>query len=162
MIIYDLECSAGHRFEGWFPSAAAFESQQRAGFVYCAVCGVGKVRRMPAGGHVGHATSPASAMPVKRVRTSPKKVPASKAIKSLQEITTNVDPVVLLKAVDHYVRTHFKNVGEQFASKALEIHQGTAEQEPIFGTATEKDRQILEENDVPFTTLPKLPESTDN
>lgn len=146
MIIYDLECSAGHRFEGWFPSAAAYENQRRAGFVYCAVCGVGEVRRRPSGGHV-------------RQKPAPKKS-GKPAVK--KEIMTNVDPVTLLKAVDHYVRTNFKNVGDQFADQAMKIHQGEASPEPIFGTATEKDQKMLEENEVPFTTLPKLPESTDN
>jgi hypothetical protein len=39
MIHYDLRCSAGHEFDGWFPDSAGFEAQAKAGFVECPVCG---------------------------------------------------------------------------------------------------------------------------
>src|SRR5687768_5202372 len=39
MIHYDLRCSAGHAFDGWFKDSDAFASQAKAGFVECPVCG---------------------------------------------------------------------------------------------------------------------------
>ena len=30
MIVFDLACQAGHRFEGWFASSGDFEGQQAA------------------------------------------------------------------------------------------------------------------------------------
>ena len=39
MIIYDLECKNGHRFEGWFSGNSAFEEQRAQKLVTCPVCG---------------------------------------------------------------------------------------------------------------------------
>lgn len=151
MIIYELECALGHRFEGWFPSGKAFEEQLRRGLVQCAVCGEGNVRNIPSGGHVAHA-HPSQAVPSKKAETK----------RAKEEVMANVDPITLMKMVDHYVKTNFKDVGNQFAKKAMEIHNGLAEKEPIYGTATPQERKALVEEEVPFVTIPKLPESTEN
>ena len=139
MVIYDLECVLGHRFEGWFPSAQTFEDQKEKGIIFCALCGANTVHKIPSGGHVSG---------------SPKET------KETKETHVNVDPVTLVKAVDHYVKTHFKNVGPKFAEQALAIHEGKKEKEPIYGTATEPERDMLDEEGVAFSTLPKLPESS--
>ena len=33
MIVYDLHCDNGHRFEGWFGSSADYERQSEVGLV---------------------------------------------------------------------------------------------------------------------------------
>ncbi|QYU69050.1 DUF1178 family protein [Leptolyngbya sp. 15MV] len=33
MIVYDLSCAEGHRFEGWFASSDDFAAQQAGGLV---------------------------------------------------------------------------------------------------------------------------------
>ena len=33
MIVFDLSCSQGHRFEGWFGSSEDYASQQERGLV---------------------------------------------------------------------------------------------------------------------------------
>jgi len=38
MIVFDLTCGHGHRFEGWFASADDFERQSKAVMVRCPVC----------------------------------------------------------------------------------------------------------------------------
>ena len=45
MIRYDLSCKDGHRFDGWFASSAAFETQRDQGQVNCAICGSAEVDR---------------------------------------------------------------------------------------------------------------------
>jgi hypothetical protein len=47
MIVYDLECGDGHRFEGWFASKSDFVAQGERGLVSCPTCGVQEVRRIP-------------------------------------------------------------------------------------------------------------------
>lgn len=150
MIIYELECSLGHRFEGWFPSSEAFEVQCKEGLVHCAICGLGEIKTVPAGGYISHSK------PSKK-ETLQKPKPTK-----TEETVANIDPITMVKMVDHYVKTNFKNVGDQFAKKALEIHQGTTEKESIYGTATPKEQEVLVQEEVPFVTLPKLPESTEN
>src|SRR5512133_155648 len=56
MIVLNLACSKGHRFEGWFASADAFDDQQGRGLVTCPFCNDDHVSRLPSGPHV--VTSP--------------------------------------------------------------------------------------------------------
>ena len=39
MIVYDLCCDTGHRFEGWFGSSDDYSDQQQRGLVSCPECG---------------------------------------------------------------------------------------------------------------------------
>ena len=45
MIVFDLRCPAGHVFEGWFASSAAWEDQVAAGQVACAICGDTRIEK---------------------------------------------------------------------------------------------------------------------
>ena len=47
MIVYELKCSSGHVFEGWFRDAATFDRQAAAGKVTCAECGDSEVAKAP-------------------------------------------------------------------------------------------------------------------
>jgi hypothetical protein len=52
MLVVDLSCPHGHRFEGWFASADDLASQQSRGLVSCPVCGDLNVQRLPSAPHV--------------------------------------------------------------------------------------------------------------
>lgn len=152
MVIYDLKCVLDHRFEGWFPSAEAFEKQLREGLVQCSVCGVSKVERVPSGGHVvSNQPSPKESLPSPKPSLSP-----------IDQMTTNVDPVVLMKAVRQYVQKNFKNVGDKFTQRAIAIHRGEEAAESIYGTADDKQQDRLDEEGVSVTHLPKLPDEFEN
>ena len=45
MIVFDLRCDGGHRFEAWFGSSAAYEAQRADGLVHCPICGTGAVEK---------------------------------------------------------------------------------------------------------------------
>lgn len=152
MVIYDLKCALGHRFEGWFPNMEAFEGQLKEGLVECSVCGVDRVEQIPSGGHIAK-----SSLKVQKLSQKTALSPSSS-----DEIAANVDPVVLMKAVQKYVRDNFKDVGDQFADKARQIHRGEVPSEPIYGTAKEEQLETLEEEDVAFSRIPKLPEEFEN
>ena len=47
MIAYDLKCSQGHVFEGWFDDEATFLSQQQQGLIACPICNDAAVARIP-------------------------------------------------------------------------------------------------------------------
>ena len=38
MIHYSLVCEKSHKFDGWFASAAAYDSQKSRGLVTCPIC----------------------------------------------------------------------------------------------------------------------------
>ncbi|MBI4126342.1 MAG: DUF1178 family protein, partial [Deltaproteobacteria bacterium] len=130
MVIYDLECPLGHRFEGWFPSCQAFEDQHRHNLVVCAVCGVNAVRRLATGGHL--------------VASRGEKVvitPATETPKPVEQTPTElpVDPVTFLKTLHHVVKKHCVDVGSKFAERAIAMQRGEVPVEPIAGSATVAD-----------------------
>jgi hypothetical protein len=45
MIVFDLQCAQGHRFEGWFASAKDFGAQKKRGLLSCPSCGSTAVER---------------------------------------------------------------------------------------------------------------------
>ena len=47
MIVFDLCCGEGHRFEGWFGSSDDFAAQQTRGLVACPRCGSAEVAKAP-------------------------------------------------------------------------------------------------------------------
>ena len=47
MIIFDLDCAHGHRFEGWFASAEEFDRQREPRWSRCPVCDDAHVERLP-------------------------------------------------------------------------------------------------------------------
>ena len=53
MIVYDLHCDNGHRFEGWFGSSTDYETQRKNGLVDCPECGSNLVDKAPMAPAVG-------------------------------------------------------------------------------------------------------------
>ena len=46
MIAFDMECSQGHLFEGWFDSNESFEEQNGRGLVCCPYCDDTNIRKV--------------------------------------------------------------------------------------------------------------------
>ena len=56
--------------------------------------------------------------------------------------------------VHHYVQNNFEDVGPRFAREARRIHDGEVEERPIHGTATPEERESLNDDQIPYMTLP--------
>jgi hypothetical protein len=145
MIIYDLSCRQGHRFEGWFPKPADFEAQKEKGLLSCQVCGDTCVEKVLTGGRYVHSTS-AHPAPSVSERPQTDTLVTSEAL----------DAATIFKAVRHYVTTHFENVGDRFAEILRAMQKGEVPDRPIYGRATPEEREKLEEDDIPFAMLPDL------
>lgn len=52
MKVFDLCCSSGHRFEGWFASLEELERQRDSGLLTCPECGSSEVQRLPNAAHI--------------------------------------------------------------------------------------------------------------
>src|SRR5690349_9622371 len=52
MIVFDLLCGGGHRFEGWFGSAKDFASQKKRHLLSCPTCGSASVDRVPSAARI--------------------------------------------------------------------------------------------------------------
>lgn len=158
MVIFELECARKHRFEGWFKDSKSFETQVKSGLVECPICGAQRVIRVPAGCHVGA---------VQLTRTDTDKTPtntdtAQKQIKKVPTENSQIDPVVLVKALHHYVKTQTKDVGEKFTDTAIKMHRNEIPAESISGTANKEQVKRLDDEGVTYVPVPKLPERFEN
>ncbi len=131
MIAYDLQCSQGHVFEGWFEDERAYKGQKRKGLLTCPVCNETGVIRMP------------STFAIKSTGSS------SRTVSSAQ---VNLDQVGK-KMVD-FVENNFDNVGCDFAREALKIHYGASEPRSIRGTSTLEEEKTLKEEGIDFIKIP--------
>lgn len=137
MIAFDLTCSRGHVFEGWFDSNESFEEQNLKGLVRCPVCDDSAIRK---------ALSPVT---VKKSQPTPQRA---------EEV---IDYQRLAKEVVEYIKNNSEDVGTQFASEALKIHYGAAEKRSIRGSATADEEKTLKEEGVSFVKVP-FPASSDD
>lgn len=129
MIHYALTCEKSHRFDGWFASSSAFESQRDSGQVQCAICGSIQVDRALMAPAVAAASTP-----------------------SLQD--GEKTPMEQLR--DH-IETSSDYVGLRFADEARAMHEGRSESRPIYGEARPEEARALIEDGVPIAPLPFIP-----
>jgi hypothetical protein len=135
VIIYDLKCRDGHKFEGWFKDRGAFEKQKGKALIACPVCGNTDAVMVPSSMAIVGRDSHASA---------DKKQPVVSSLKILREF-------------QEYIHKNFDDVGEKFAEVALRIHHGEEDGRNIRGTTTQNEEQDLRDEGVQFIKLP-LPE----
>jgi len=127
MIAYDLACSNGHTFEGWFDDAQAYERQKRQGLLTCPVCADKAVARRP------------STFAIKS--SAPSGPPG-------------IDVEDLGRRLYDFVQRNFDDVGTDFAKEALKIHYGAAEPRNIRGVSTRQEEDSLRSEGVEFLKLP--------
>lgn len=139
MIHYALKCGAGHGFESWFQSAAAFDRLEAAGMVTCAVCGRSDVAKGLMAPMVRTAEAAAGPEPVQRLA-----LPTSELEKQIAELRKKVEE-------------NSTYVGAGFASEARAIHDGTAPERSIWGEARPEEARALMEDGIPVAPLPFMP-----
>jgi len=143
MIAFDLYCSQGHTFEGWFEDSQAFDIQMQEGIVNCPVCDDRNVRKL---------LSPVSI----RRNTS-----ADAALKSPISLEENLKMIAQVgRELREFVEKNFEDVGTDFAQEALKIHYGVKEAKNIRGVSSESDEKILRKEGIAFFKLPS-PAGTD-
>jgi len=151
MIVYDLSCPGGHRFEGWFSSSEEYSAQYARGLVTCPHCGTSEVVKAPM----------APAVPRKgnqQVEIARKDAPAVNMAggKPSPETAALFEK---LAAMQREALRNSKWVGEGFAEQSRAMHYGERTAETIHGKATaEEARELLEEGiavaPLPFPVSP--------
>jgi hypothetical protein len=159
MIVFDLLCDEGHRFEGWFGSSAEFERQQGAGFVACPQCGsvsVGKAVMAPAIGRKGNqlpAAAPQSAQPTATAVAKP--VPMTPV--PMTRTPLPPEAVQMMRALAQMQTKALEQsrwVGGSFAEDARAMHYGERDHETIHGQATAEEATALIEEGIAVMPLP--------
>jgi len=144
MIVYELSCHAGHRFEGWFASSGDFSDQQAGGLVGCPQCGstgVEKAPMAPAVPRKGNRQPTAAAPEKQAMARGPMPPEVAAALGKLAEAQARA-----LK--------NSKWVGDGFAEQSRAMHYGERETETIHGQATAGEARELFEEGVPVSPLP--------
>jgi hypothetical protein len=145
MIVYDLACTHGHRFEGWFGSSADYADQHARGLLVCPTCGVSDVSKapmapaVPAKGNTRQEVLPPE--PPRPVANTPMPPEVQKALAALAKAQAEA-----LKQSTW--------VGDKFAEESRAMHYGERDEAPIHGQATLAEAKALIEEGVPVAPLP--------
>lgn len=142
MIIFELACMHGHRFEGWFASADDFARQSDAAIIRCPVCDDANVARVPCA-RVRVGTDGA------RAETPPVAGPEARA-----EAVAGF-PAELVARLREIVR-NTENVGRRFPEEARKIHYDEVPARPIRGQASREEAEALTEEGIEFASLSSL------
>jgi hypothetical protein len=132
MIAYDMQCSNGHVFEGWFEDSKAFEDQQSKELISCPVCSIASVAIVPS---------------TFAIKTSTGRAEKPKDADKPQ------DDWSPHKVVD-FLEKNFEDVGVNFAREALKMHYGVSEKRNIKGTSTNAEEEVLEKEGIKFFKVP--------
>ena len=136
MIVYELKCSSGHVFEGWFRDAATYDRQAAAGKVACAVCG-----------DKGVAKAPMAPRLAKRSNTAPAETKPGLPAEAQK----------LLAELREKVESECDYVGERFSEEARRMHYGEAEKRGIYGEASDEQAKELVDEGIEVKKIPWLP-----
>jgi len=132
MIVFDLKCGQGHRFEAWFRDTASFEAQVEAGEIDCAVCGDRQVTKALMAPNIttGEGRDKARA---ERPEVTAELV--ARAHAAMRELRAHVE------------KTH-EDVGLRFPEEVRRIHYGEAASRAIYGEASTDDAEALAEEGI--------------
>ncbi len=150
MIVFDLHCEHGHRFEGWFGSSEDYESQQARGLVECPECGTLNVSKAPMAPSVPAKSNTRADTPVSAPVTAEQSTP----------ISNREMPAEVQKAMEKLAEAQSKAlknstfVGGDFAKQSREMHYGERDEAPIHGQASLKEAKALVDEGVPVAPLP--------
>ncbi|MFN4360137.1 MAG: DUF1178 family protein [Hylemonella sp.] len=145
MKVFNLQCSALHRFEGWFASEEDYVSQVERGLLECPLCADKAVQKLPSAPRINLGASEAPATPSSG---NPQTLVAGDAAQALQ--------AAWLQMARHIVN-QTEDVGSRFAEEARKIHYGESEERGIRGQASREETEALLEEGIAVMPLP-LPE----
>jgi len=143
MIVFDLSCADGHRFEGWFSSSEDFAGQQLRGLVACPHCGSDEIVKAPM----------APAVPKKGNQHVEQKggMPVPVANGMPPEVAEAMEKLATMQAEALKQSTW---VGDKFAEQSRAMHYGEKAEKVIHGKATPKEAKALLEEGIPVSPLP--------
>jgi len=147
MIVFDLHCKDGHRFEGWFGSAKDFASQKKRGLLSCPSCGGTGIERA------------LSAPRLNMGAQAPKNLPQAPAQKTPD--MEGKDPFavaqMLYSRMLDEILAKSEDVGSKFPEEARKIYYKEAEGRAIRGQATQEEHDALVDEGIPVARFPVPP-----
>lgn len=144
MIVFDLSCDHGHRFEGWFGSSEDFTSQKARGLLACPQCGSEAIEKAPMAPAVGKKGN-------QRAGQSPKGAKGVSNAPMTPEVAAALDKLAKAQAKALENSTW---VGKDFAEQSRAMHYGERDHAAIHGEASLEEARDLIEEGVPVAPLP--------
>ena len=158
MIVFDLLCGEGHRFEGWFGSAADFAAQKERRQLACPGCGNAQVERVPSVSRVNLGAPEPKPAGRGRPSQEPAETPGSPLRDPQME---GKDPFAIAQML--YSRmldellTKTQDVGKDFPAEARRIFYEEAPARAIRGVASAQEHEELVDEGIPVARLPLPP-----
>ena len=148
MIVFDLLCVAGHRFEGWFGSAADFASQRERRLLSCPTCGSVQVERVPS---ATRANLGAEAPKPAKAPQPPGKTPDMEGKDPFA-----IAQMLYSRMLDELL-TKTEDVGREFPNEARNIFYERTPSRAIRGQATQQEHDELVDEGIPVARFPIPP-----
>src|SRR3954471_20841753 len=148
MIVFDLLCASGHRFEGWFGSAADFASQKKRKLVSCPSCGASKIERVPSATRANLGAEPPKAAPSPSQQAKTPDMEGKDPFAIAQMLYSRMLDELLTKTDD---------VGREFPAEARKIFYGETAARAIRGQATSEEHDELVDEGIPVARFPVPP-----
>ena len=145
MIVFDLLCGEGHRFEGWFGSAEDFASQRDRSLLSCPTCGSGQISRVPS------ATRANLGAPQPKAPAQPAKTPEMEGKDPFA-----IAQMLYSRMLDELL-TKSEDVGKEFPAEARKIFYNESPARAIRGQATSAEHDELVDEGIPVARLPVPP-----
>lgn len=152
MIHYQLRCTQGHEFDGWFKDSATFEKQAARGLVECPNCGDAAVSRALMTPALGSRRSVPSAGPAPQ---SEPNAPPSPSANTAGQLPDQVR--ALLQRLRREVERNCDYVGPRFAEEARRMHRGESDRRAIYGETTLVEAEALDEEGITYSRIPWVP-----
>lgn len=150
MIVFDLSCGDGHRFEGWFGSSGDYDAQQARGLLECPQCGSDDVTKAPM----------APAVPRKGNQAVERPAPTGQGAMPVQGVSNAPMPADVVQALTKLAEAQARAlkdsswVGAKFADDARAMHYGELDPAPIHGETTPAEAQRLLDEGIEIAPLP--------
>ena len=148
MIVFDLLCSAGHRFEGWFGSAADYEGQKARRLLSCPTCGSAHVERVPSATRANLGAEPPK---------QPKAPPQPAKTPDMEGKDPFAIAQMLYSRMLDDLLTKTEDVGREFPNEARNIFYERTPGRAIRGQATQEEHDELVDEGIPVARFPIPP-----
>ncbi len=133
MIKYNLKCKHKHEFESWFLDSKEFEKLKSKKMIECIFCKTKSIEK---------------SIMAPNVLSQEQKQKNQKSIKYIKKIQKD-----LLK-IRNFVEKNFEYVGNNFPREVRNVYYDKRKNKNIYGKATPKETQELEEEGIELTTIP--------
>lgn len=143
MIVFDLHCQDGHRFEGWFGSAKDYASQRKRGLLSCPTCGATTIER---------------GLSAPRINTGAQEPkPQPQKTSDMEGKDPFAMAQILYSRMLDEILTKSEDVGAKFPEEARKIYYNESPGRAIRGQATQDEHDALVDEGIPVARFPIPP-----